>query len=1043
MIGRGVARFLVVVLCVVAPGLVVSPASVAADPIVEGVVSFADVPESSLFHKEISWLAAAGVSTGWEVGAGSRQYRPLDSIARDAMAAFLYRRAGSPAYTPPTSSPFTDVTPGVSFYKEITWLASQGISTGWDIGAGRREYRPLDPIARDAMAAFLFRFAKPGEFTAPAQSPFVDVAAGGDFYKEIAWLASSGISTGWDIGAGVREYRPLNGIARDAMAAFLYRHASEVLPTNPLDPAAGTVRIAPDVEVLEPSQLNTATVSEGALTLPSSEAAAVNANDVLVAGVTPGTPEGLLARVVQVSRDPGGNTVVSLKPATIPEAIVSTSGVLEVAGTPASSTFTPEPDVTVTTEGSGVAPLSKLAQPEALVAGEVFSESFSLTRTIKSEAVSDNLSGNGSITFDSSIKASARAKMTLEAGFLQLKEASVVLTPSLSSRHSVSVSGTLEGTASAKLGVLKAIIVFPTAIPVVVTAEAEVAVNLSAAGTAEISYVTAQTISSDVGFKYREGAFNLVKTKPQATGVLNEVQASASLTARLGLDFDADIRFYGIAGMTFGAGPYASAPIAVVVAGGASTWSCPIEMGYETRLGVVAGIEVMGFKLEGSDGISATWKLFEANPCENTPVVSPAPHATPSPIPAPTPSPTPVGGDPELIFLTTADVWSGMFSTPSVSGDGRYVAFTSTSADAHAKDQNAADDVYLKDTLTGGVHLVSAGPLGESGDAISSEPVVSADGRHVAFLSVASNLVSVEDVNAAEDVFIRNLEAGRTALVSVNSSGLPGNGPSWPGSVSADGRFVAFFSDASDLVVGDTNQQRDVFVRDMHDGVTRLVSVATAGSEANGRSTTPSISADGRFVAFSSGASNLVPEDSNNVDDVFLRDMAAGTTRLVSTPSPGQSTGRGSGGVSLSANGRFVAFHSFNENHAPSVFLRDMETESTRLVSETPAGSTGEAFSVSPSVSADGRYVAFTTAGLDMVSGASKQAEDIYLRDMSSGALKLVSKTPAGAPSDESHLLKSISADGHYVVFSSIDPELRPADTRSGIAVYRARVLAD
>ncbi|GAA1789702.1 hypothetical protein GCM10009712_41350 [Pseudarthrobacter sulfonivorans] len=594
----------------------------AADPVVEGVVSFTDVPESSVFHKEISWLAAERISTGWDVGGGVRQYRPLDSIARDAMAAFLYRKAGSPAYTPPASSPFTDVAPGVAFYKEITWLASTGISTGWDVGGGKREYRPFSSIARDAMAAFLFRFAQPAAFTAPAVSPFVDVAGGGAFYREITWLASSGISTGWDIGGGVKEYRPLNGIARDAMAAFLYRYSTEKVPANPLDPAAGVITVAPDVELLDAAQLDTALVSGGALTLPTSEAAEINANDVLVAGVTAGTPEGLLARVVQVSRDPGGNTVVKLKPATLTEAIVSTSGLLEVAGTPVSSTFTPEPDVTVTTAQSNAVPFSKV-RPEALSSGEVFSESFSLKRTIKSEVGTDELHGDGSITLDSSIKASARARMTLEAGFLQLKEASVVLTPSFSSKHSVAVSGTLEGTASAKLGVLKAVIVFPTAIPVVVTAEAEVAVNLSAAGTAEISYVTAHTVSSDFGFKYREGSFNLINTKPQATGVQNDVQATASLTARLALDFDADIRFYGIAGITFGAGPYASAPIAVIASNGTRSWSCPIEIGFEARLGVVAGIEVMGFKLERSDGISTAWKLLEVNPCEGTPVTQP------------------------------------------------------------------------------------------------------------------------------------------------------------------------------------------------------------------------------------------------------------------------------------------------------------------------------------------------------------------------------------------------------------------------------------
>ncbi|MCM0618653.1 S-layer homology domain-containing protein, partial [Paenarthrobacter sp. TYUT067] len=128
MFRRGVA-WLVAVVVVVVPGLLVVPSAVAADPVVENVVSFSDVPVESQFAKEISWLAASGISTGWDTG-GVRQYRPLESIARNAMAAFLYRHAGSPAFTPPTVSPFTDVPVEAAFYKEITWLASEGISTG-------------------------------------------------------------------------------------------------------------------------------------------------------------------------------------------------------------------------------------------------------------------------------------------------------------------------------------------------------------------------------------------------------------------------------------------------------------------------------------------------------------------------------------------------------------------------------------------------------------------------------------------------------------------------------------------------------------------------------------------------------------------------------------------------------------------------------------------------------------------------------------------------------------------------------------------------
>lgn len=178
---------------------------------------FTDINPGDQFFDEVAWLAYNGITTGWEMPDGTRQYRPLNPIARDAMAAYLYRLAGEPQFTPPSTSPFRDVPPHAQFYKEITWLASVGITTGWPDGT----YRPLDSVNRDAMAAFLYRFAGEPQFTPPAASPFRDVTPQAQFYTEMAWLAAEGVSTGWPDGS----YRPLTPVARDAMAAFLYRLA--------------------------------------------------------------------------------------------------------------------------------------------------------------------------------------------------------------------------------------------------------------------------------------------------------------------------------------------------------------------------------------------------------------------------------------------------------------------------------------------------------------------------------------------------------------------------------------------------------------------------------------------------------------------------------------------------------------------------------------------------------------------------------------------------------------------------------------------------
>ncbi len=184
---------------------------------------FVDVPFGTLFYEDIQWLFDNEISTGWETEAG-REFRPLQPIARDAMAAFLYRQANSPAFDAPDVSPFTDVSTDDQFYKEIAWLADQEISTGWANGDGTFSYRPLDPIGRDAMAAFLYRMAKSPEFPVPATSPFTDMTPATQFYAEVTWLVSEEIATGWLGNDGTAIYRPTTPINRDAMAAFLHRY---------------------------------------------------------------------------------------------------------------------------------------------------------------------------------------------------------------------------------------------------------------------------------------------------------------------------------------------------------------------------------------------------------------------------------------------------------------------------------------------------------------------------------------------------------------------------------------------------------------------------------------------------------------------------------------------------------------------------------------------------------------------------------------------------------------------------------------------------
>ncbi|WP_306925291.1 S-layer homology domain-containing protein [Arthrobacter globiformis] len=197
--------------------------------------TFKDVPTSAAFAREIGWLAASGVSTGWADGT----FKPVTAVNRDAMAAFMYRLAGKPAFTPPKVSPFTDVAPGYLFYKEITWLAAEGISTGWAEPGNRRSFRPVQPVNRDAMAAFMYRLAGKPALSSSTGTRFRDVPAGRAFSTEIGWLASTGVSTGWADGT----FRPLQAVNRDAMAAFMYRFLVRARPLAA--GATSTVHLGP------------------------------------------------------------------------------------------------------------------------------------------------------------------------------------------------------------------------------------------------------------------------------------------------------------------------------------------------------------------------------------------------------------------------------------------------------------------------------------------------------------------------------------------------------------------------------------------------------------------------------------------------------------------------------------------------------------------------------------------------------------------------------------------------------------------------------
>ena len=392
-------------------------------------------------------------------------------------------------------------------------------------------------------------------------------------------------------------------------------------------------------------------------------------------------------------------------------------------------------------------------------------------------------------------------------------------------------------------------------------------------------------------------------------------------------------------------------------------------------------------------------------------------------------------------------------SSPAISADGRYVAFQSSASNLVPGDTNDAGDIFVYDRETQATELISLAEDGSQANDASGEPAISADGRWVVFSSMATNLVA-EDTNALLDVFLRDRQTGRTTLVSAAVGGGTGNLMSMEPVISADGRWVAFTSYADNLVpevdeytgekIADTNEMGDVFVYDRLGGSIHRVSLSSEGGQSNHNSGSPGISADGRWVTFWSVADNLAPGAGRGI---YLHDRSTASTRwiadgLAPTISPdghwigflpassdlvpddalyavlhetqsGEITilgayaeagiqGRPTKAILFSMDAAWLAFQStFNPPDGPiaggsgewgqQVWLRDQKTEKLTLVSIAPDGLPGNSFSAAPSLSAEGRWIAFQSFADNLVAGDDNGYMDIFVYDRETENIDLVS----------------------------------------------------
>jgi len=380
---------------------------------------------------------------------------------------------------------------------------------------------------------------------------------------------------------------------------------------------------------------------------------------------------------------------------------------------------------------------------------------------------------------------------------------------------------------------------------------------------------------------------------------------------------------------------------------------------------------------------------------------------------------------------------------PSLSADGRWVAFHAWASNLVPDDLNGELDVFLLDRVTGEVRLVSRGLQGQPSDGFSYYGVLAPDGTHLVFRSVASNLVP-GDTNGHSDVFLYELATGVIERVSLGADGVQGNQASKHAEVSGDARLVAFRSSATNLVQGDTNHCDDIFVRDRAAGQTRRASVRSDGGQANGPSAHAVISADGAWVAFRSHASNLGDGDTNGVEDVFLHELASGTTLLVSRDEQSAVGNGESTYPSLSGDGLRLAFMSqaanlglgHDINAASDICVYERDTGAVRRVSVASDGTQGNDDSFYPHISRDGRFVGFASSASNLVPDDTNGWPDVFVHDLLLGTTERVSLSESGLQGNATSFRPRLSGDGRLLAFGSAAMTLVPGDGNAFTDVF-------
>jgi Tol biopolymer transport system component len=367
-----------------------------------------------------------------------------------------------------------------------------------------------------------------------------------------------------------------------------------------------------------------------------------------------------------------------------------------------------------------------------------------------------------------------------------------------------------------------------------------------------------------------------------------------------------------------------------------------------------------------------------------------------------------------------------------ISGDASRVVFSSPATNLVTGDTNGVADVFMHIPGTGQTTRVSTTGTGGEANGVSYYASISSDGRYVAFVSEASNLVS-GDTNGVADLFVKDVSTGAVLRVAA------GNAPPINPQISANGLYVAFASDATNLVAGDTNGVRDIFLVNRISLALSRLSLSATGEQGNGISDEPSIDAVGTYVAFRTSATNFTTDDTNNAADIFVKNRTTGQIQLVTVNTTGTASNSGSLTPSISGNGNVVAFRSNASNLVANdtnktwdIFARDMAAGITTRVNVSSSGEQANGSTLSPWLSSDGNYVAFASMASNLVAGDTNERTDVFVHDRSSAT---TTRVPGGNDKSEFPVM---AHGGGFVVFRSNASDLVAGDTNGVSDIFVA-----